>query len=274
MSSTRLRVIDLTDELSFQAARLFVGLGAGRDPPRAAGRTGADPVGAAALALRQASGPPRRPGDADALVSRGCPRGGCRPGVRRRTGLRTPALRDAEPEVWRHVVHVLVTPFGRTGAGRDWLADDTVSPRPAAWPVARRHPREAPEPPPREQGLQLAGARPAIGAATSRSSPATGPGRVSWWRSPPRRASPRPLRPARSRGSTEAPSRAARPASTVTSRTASSPRPTDTSAAATPAAPACGTTCSPGWPRRARPRTSPTRSRADVEYRWRGQPRR
>jgi crotonobetainyl-CoA:carnitine CoA-transferase CaiB-like acyl-CoA transferase len=164
MSSTRLRVIDLTDELSFQAARLFVGLGA--DVIRLE-RPGA-PELTRSEQLHWHSGKrvvrPAGPEDADALVSRLLPgadvvlESGAAP------ALRTPALRDAEPDGWRHVAHVLVTPFGRTGPARDWLADDTVVTASGGMAWLGGTPGEAPEPPPREQGLQLAGAHAAIGA--------------------------------------------------------------------------------------------------------------
>ena len=163
MSSTRLRVIDLTDELSFQAARLFVGLGA--DVIRLE-RPGA-PELTRSEQLHWHSGKrvvrPAGPG----MLTPWSP--GCSPGPTlflesgAAPALRTPALRDAEPDGWRHVVHVLVTPFGRDRA-HNWLADDTVVTASGGMAWLGGTPGEAPEPPPREQGLQLAGAHAAIGA--------------------------------------------------------------------------------------------------------------
>ena len=81
-----------------------------------------------------------------------------------RAGLRTLALREAHPEAWAHVAHVVVTPFGLTGPRRDWLGDDTVLTAAGGMAWLGGDPGHAPEPPPREQGVQLAGTHAAIGA--------------------------------------------------------------------------------------------------------------
>lgn len=163
-SPPRLRVLDLTDELAHHAARLLVGTGADvvrlerADRPTAsraaelhwhAGkrieRTADDAAYDARIVELSA--------DADVVLESGP--------VRR---LRTLALREADPEAWAQVVHVVVTPFGLTGPRSDWLADDAVLSAAGGMAWLGGDPGGAPEPPPREQGLQLAGAHAANGA--------------------------------------------------------------------------------------------------------------
>jgi crotonobetainyl-CoA:carnitine CoA-transferase CaiB-like acyl-CoA transferase len=164
MTNPPLRVLDLTDPLGFQAARLLVGIGAdvvrveiaGSPEPSAAEQwhwhagkrtlRAADPEEADTLVASLV-------GTADVVLESGP-----------RRGLRTLALREADPQAWSGVVHVVVTPFGLTGPARDWEADDTVLTAAGgmAWLGGDRE--GAPEPPPREQGVHLAGTHGAIGA--------------------------------------------------------------------------------------------------------------
>ncbi|MFB9764493.1 CoA transferase, partial [Nocardioides kongjuensis] len=159
-----IRVLDLTDDLAFQAARLFVGMGA--DVLRVE-RPEAPPLRRSARlhwhAGKRVTSPTddeqydaqvaRLVRDADVVVESGP--------VRR---LRTPALREADPAAWQQVAHVVVTPFGLDGPRRDWLADDLVLSAAGGMAWLGGDPGRAPEPPPREQAVQLAGAHAAIGA--------------------------------------------------------------------------------------------------------------
>jgi len=164
-SPAPLRVLDLTDGLAAHAARLFVGTGADVVRLELAGaqaeRTRAEELhwhagkriqvfgDEAALDARIAE----LAEGADVVLESG-------PTSR----LRTPALRGADPGAWDGVVHVLVTPFGRTGPRRDWLADDVVLSAAGGMAWLGGDPGAAPEPPPRQQAEQLAGAHAAIGA--------------------------------------------------------------------------------------------------------------
>ena len=150
------RVLDLTDELAFQGARLLVGLGAdvvriepGRDLDPAArvhwhaGKRWvrvADDAELDALAAR-----------ADIVLESG-------PAATLR------GLRGDGSSRWPHAVHVIVTPFGLTGPRRDWLADDLVlaSAGGMTWLGGRAD--GPPKPPPCEQAVQVAGAHAAIAA--------------------------------------------------------------------------------------------------------------
>lgn len=154
----QLRVLDLTDELAFQAARLFVGIGA--DVVRVpapderqlgeaerlhwhAGKRFADASALDALASR-----------ADIVLESG-------PLVRLR------GVRDTSESVtsrWPDVVHVVVTPFGLTGPRRTWLGDDLVLASAGGMTWLGGRPDTPPKPPPRQQATQLAGAHAAIGA--------------------------------------------------------------------------------------------------------------
>ncbi|MDH6198103.1 crotonobetainyl-CoA:carnitine CoA-transferase CaiB-like acyl-CoA transferase [Mycobacterium frederiksbergense] len=163
MTTPTLRVVDLTDPLGHQAARLFVGLGA--DVVRLAvnGETSTT-----AGALHWHAG--KRVLTVDDLDQLDSTVAGL---VNRadvvlesgpRAALRTLALRESDPDAWAHVAHVVVTPFGLTGPRRDWLADDTVLTAAGGMAWLGGDPGHAPEPPPREQGIQLAGTHAAIGA--------------------------------------------------------------------------------------------------------------
>ncbi|QUH06025.1 CoA transferase [Saccharopolyspora erythraea] len=155
-----MRVLDLTDELAFQGARLLVGLGADVvrvDPDEAldpaarvhwhAGKRWArlpdDPSAAGALdSLAEA---------ADVVLESG-------PQAQLR------GVREDGTSRWPHAVHVVVTPFGLTGPRRDWLGDDLVLASAGGMTWLGGHASGQPKPPPREQAVQLAGAHAAIAA--------------------------------------------------------------------------------------------------------------
>jgi len=164
MSSTPLRVLDLTDELALQAGRLFVGLGADvirveRPDDLPEDRVAALHWHAGKRVLRVADDDEldraldRLLPGADVVLESG-------PLAR----LRTLQLREAEPTRWQHVAQVVVTPFGTTGPCKDWVADDVVATAAGgmAWLGGDRG--EAPVPPPRSQSAQLAGTQAAISA--------------------------------------------------------------------------------------------------------------
>ena len=158
-----LRVLDLTDELAWQGARMLVGVGADvvrvdcaaeLDPAARAhwhagkrwvslleGETGSD-EGEALDALAA---------EADVVLESG------------RFGALRGVLADGSSR-WPHAVHVVVTPFGLTGPRRAWLADDLVlaSAGGMAWLCGR--PDGPPKAPPREQAVQTAGMHAAIAA--------------------------------------------------------------------------------------------------------------
>lgn len=152
-----LRVLDLTDELAYQGARLLVGLGA--DVVRI--ESGAELDAAARAHWHAGKRWVRVPDDAaldelargaDVVLESG-------PAARLR-GVRA----EDGTSRWPHAVHVVVTPFGLTGPRRDWLGDDLVlaSAGGMTWMGGRSDGQ--PKPPPREQALQTAGAHAAIGA--------------------------------------------------------------------------------------------------------------
>lgn len=163
MTTPPLRVLDLTDPLGHQAARLLVGLASDVVRVRIDGeRTdGAEALhwhaGKRCVAVPDAE-------HLDAVVSSLVARADVVLESGARGDLRTLALREADPAAWEHVAHVVITPFGLTGPRRDWLADDTVLTAAGGMAWLGGDPGQAPEPPPREQGLQLAGTHGAIGA--------------------------------------------------------------------------------------------------------------
>ncbi|WP_037362328.1 CaiB/BaiF CoA-transferase family protein [Amycolatopsis orientalis] len=148
-----MRVLDLTDELARQGARLLVGLGA--DVVRAdpddqlpetarihwhAGKKLATGTALDALAA-----------EADVVLESG-------PANRLR------GLRPDGSSRWPHAVHVAVTPFGLTGPRRGWVGGDLVLASAGGMTWLGGKPGGQPKPPPREQALQLAGAHGAIAA--------------------------------------------------------------------------------------------------------------
>ncbi|OZE19487.1 hypothetical protein CH262_24425 [Rhodococcus sp. 05-2255-1e] len=162
LSVPAIRVLDLTDRLGYQAARVFVGLGA--DVVRVALHDSSD---SAADRLHWHAGKKvlRHSGtvsdttlieliaQADVVLESG-------PAPR----LRTLALRESRPSLWDAVVHTVITPFGNSGPRREWLGDDTVITAAGGMAWLCGDAGQAPEPPPREQGTQLAGTHGAIGA--------------------------------------------------------------------------------------------------------------
>ncbi|MFF4625144.1 CaiB/BaiF CoA-transferase family protein [Nonomuraea jabiensis] len=164
----RLRVLDLTDELAFQGARLLVGLGA--DVVRierpadvelsraeslhwhAGKRLVRLPEGAAGAALLD-----ELAAQADVVVE-----SGSLDGLR---GLTEGGPGGGGPfSRWEGVVHVVVTPFGLTGPRRGWHADDLVAAAAGGMAWLGGKPGLPPKAPPREQAAQLAGANLAIAA--------------------------------------------------------------------------------------------------------------
>ncbi|MGW1814963.1 CoA transferase [Streptomyces sp. NPDC002125] len=153
---TPLRVLDLTDELAFQGARLLVGIGA--DVVRT--ESGAS-LGPAARAhwhagkrwttVRDAAELDALAAGADVVLESG-PLAGLR------------GLREDGSSRWPHAVHVVVTPFGLTGPRRDWVVDDLVLASAGGMTWLGGRPDRQPKPPPREQAFQIAGAHAAIGA--------------------------------------------------------------------------------------------------------------
>lgn len=160
-----LRVLDLTDELAYQGARLLVGLGADVLRPVTGGAGQAPlaerlhwhagkrclPVPDAPLAIALlddlAAG-------ADVVLESG-----------QLATLRGVRHDRSEPESrWPGTVHVVVTPFGLTGPRRNWTADDLITAAAGgmAWLCGRRD--GSPQAPPRRQASQVAGMHAAIAA--------------------------------------------------------------------------------------------------------------
>jgi crotonobetainyl-CoA:carnitine CoA-transferase CaiB-like acyl-CoA transferase len=151
-----LRVLDLTDRLAYQGARLLVGIGADVvriDPDEDLDR--AERVhwhaGKRWVRLLDESVVDTLAAGADVVLESG-------PAATLR------GVRADGASRWPHAVHVVVTPFGLTGPHRDWLADDLVlaSAGGMTWLGGRAD--GPPKPPPREQAVQLAGVHAAIAA--------------------------------------------------------------------------------------------------------------
>ncbi|MGW6403712.1 CoA transferase [Streptomyces sp. NPDC055134] len=151
-----LRVLDLTDELAFQGARLLVGLGADvvRIEPAAelnqAARTHWH-AGKRWVPVRGEAELDELARGADIVLESGP--------VARLRGVRS----DGSSR-WPHAVHVVVTPFGLTGPHRDWLGDELILASAGGMTWLGGRPDGQPKPPPRGQALQTAGAHAAIGA--------------------------------------------------------------------------------------------------------------
>ncbi|MGW5718729.1 CoA transferase [Amycolatopsis sp. NPDC003865] len=145
-----MRVLDLTDELARQGARLLVGLGADvvrvdddlAGPERVHWHAGKKLAQADLDALAR---------EADVVLESGP--------VAKLRGLRADGTSR-----WPHAVHVVVTPFGLTGPRRDWLGGDLVLASAGGMTWLGGKPDGPPKPPPREQACQLAGAHGAIAA--------------------------------------------------------------------------------------------------------------
>jgi crotonobetainyl-CoA:carnitine CoA-transferase CaiB-like acyl-CoA transferase len=167
VTKSRLRVIDLTDELAHQGVRMLVGIGADVIRVAADERAPGEQPQARAEELHWHAGkrtvtvPSAEIDDvllsllpgADVVVESGAA-----------GELRTIELRRARPELWAPVVHVVVTPFGLSGPRAGWRGDDLVVAAAGGMAWLGGDPGDAPEPPPRKQAVQLAGAHAAIGA--------------------------------------------------------------------------------------------------------------
>lgn len=160
-----LRVLDLTDDLAAQAGRLFVGLGA--DVVRVEATGDADPVARLHWHAGKRVVRAGRDAELDAVLDRLLPGADVVLESGPLRSLRTLSRRAAAPDAWRHVAHVVVTPFGTWGPCRDWLADDLVATAAGGMTWLGGDPGGPPEPPPRGQAGQLAGAHAAIAALLS-----------------------------------------------------------------------------------------------------------
>ena len=149
-----LRVLDLTDELAFQGARLLVGIGADvlrveatealGDAENLHWHAGKRLAGAGSALDELAAA-------ADVVLESGPLR-----------GLRGVGADGTSR--WPEAVHVVVTPFGLTGPRRHWTGDDLVLASAGGMTWLGGRPGAQPKPPPRDQAVQLAGAHAAIGA--------------------------------------------------------------------------------------------------------------
>lgn len=151
-----LRVLDLTDELAFQGARLLVGLGA--DVVRTEPGRDLDPAARVHWHAGKRWVPAPDDGSLDALAAEA--------DIVLESGPAA-SLRGIRPDGrsrWPHAVHVVVTPFGLTGPRRDWRGEDLVvaSAGGMTWLGGRAD--GPPKPPPGEQAVQVAGAHAAIAA--------------------------------------------------------------------------------------------------------------
>ncbi|MDQ4119009.1 MAG: CoA transferase, partial [Actinomycetota bacterium] len=151
-----LRILDLTDDLGFQGARMLVGIGA--DVLRIEPGTDLDPAARVHWHAGKRRVPAAGERDLDTLAAEA--------DVVLESGP-VAALRGVRADGtsrWPHAVHVVVTPFGLTGPHRDWLADDLVlaSAGGMTWLGGRAD--GPPKPPPMEQAVQVAGAQAAIAA--------------------------------------------------------------------------------------------------------------
>ncbi|HWC83540.1 MAG TPA: CoA transferase [Pseudonocardiaceae bacterium] len=149
---TALRVLDLTDELAWQGARLLVGLGA--DVVRVDPAEGLDP--AARLHWHAGKRWVRAGIDGLACAADVVLESGPLAGLR--------GLNADGTSRWPDTVHVVVTPFGLTGPRRHWLADDLILASAGGMTWLGGQADGPPKPPPREQALQVAGAHAAIAA--------------------------------------------------------------------------------------------------------------
>lgn len=163
MTAPPLRVLDLTDDLALMAGRLLVGTGADVIRVQPAGA----PSGSSAEQLHWHAG--KRvvradPDRVDAVVTRLVRAADIVIESGPLAAIRTLRLRDADPQSWARVAHVVVTPFGLTGPRATWIADDAVAAAAGGMAWLGGDPGEAPTPPPREQATQLAGSHAAIAA--------------------------------------------------------------------------------------------------------------
>lgn len=160
-SLATLRVLDLTDELAAQGARMLVGLGADVVrvlQPSQANATRAQLLhwhaGKRIVMVDRDTMLDEVADDVDVVLESG-PLTGLA-GVRIDGGLASSR--------WPATVHVVVTPFGLSGPRKHWTADDLVVSAAGGMAWLGGRPDGPPKPPPREQAVQLAGTHAAIGA--------------------------------------------------------------------------------------------------------------
>ena len=158
-----LRVLDLTDELAWQGARMLVGVGA--DVVRVDRADDLDPAvrdhwhaGKRWVSLSEVA---TGSGDGDALDALAAEADVVLESGR--FGALRGVLADGSSR-WPHAVHVVVTPFGLTGPRRAWLADDLVLASAGGMTWLCGNPDGPPKAPPREQAVQTAGMHAAIAA--------------------------------------------------------------------------------------------------------------
>ncbi|MBC9713223.1 CoA transferase [Streptomyces sp. TRM66268-LWL] len=153
---TALRVLDLSDELAFQGARLLVGTGA--DVVRIEPGTGLGPAARTHWHAGKRLRPVHGAAELDELAA------GADIVLESGPLARLRGLREDGCSRWPGAVHVVVTPFGLTGPRRDWVGDDLVLASAGGMTWLGGRPGGQPTPPPREQALQTAGAHAAMGA--------------------------------------------------------------------------------------------------------------
>ena len=158
------RVLDLTDDLAAPAGRLLVGIGAdvirieyADDPP--AGPAEQLHWHAGKRVLRVAGD-----GELDGVLERLLPQADIVLESGPVARLRTLRRRQAAPDAWRHVAHVVVTPFGTWGPAAGWQGGDLVTAAAGGMAWLGGDPGAPPQAPPREQATQVAGAQAAIAA--------------------------------------------------------------------------------------------------------------
>ncbi len=158
-SMSRLRVLDLTDDLARAAGRLFVGMGA--DVIRIERDRTTDRADRLHWHAGQRVLHVPAEGELDSVLDRLLPEADVVLESGPLDRLRTPKRRGV---AWQHVVHVVVTPFGTWGPCKSWQAEDVVATAAGGMAWLGGTLGEAPEPPPREQAGQLAGTHAAIAA--------------------------------------------------------------------------------------------------------------
>ncbi|MET7842891.1 CoA transferase [Streptomyces sp. NPDC005356] len=152
-----LRVLDLTDELAYQGARLLVGIGA--DVVRIEPGAGLGPAARTHWHAGKRWVPVRGAAELDELAR------GADVVLESGPVARLRGLQEGDgTSRWPHAVHVVVTPFGLTGPRRDWVGDDLVLASAGGMTWLGGQSDAQPKPPPREQAVQTAGAHAAIGA--------------------------------------------------------------------------------------------------------------
>lgn len=158
-----LKVLDLTDDLALNAARLLVGTGA--DVIRLQSSDSAQASPAEALHWHAGKRVVRVPSDqVETVVRRLLPGADVVLESGPRAQLCTLSMRQTDPVAWTHIAHVVVTPFGLTGPRCDWRADDTVASAAGGMAWLGGDASGPPVPTPRQQSTHLAGSHAAIAA--------------------------------------------------------------------------------------------------------------